>query len=91
MLVVGTDDSGLAHPDWRENLKLALRLQAAMNENCPTLARPISLRESRFNQQATTGSLILEVGTNGNTLQEALSAVELFADSISGLLLSLVK
>jgi stage II sporulation protein P len=40
MLVMGSNDSGLQHDSWQENLKLALRLQYSMNELYPTLARP---------------------------------------------------
>lgn len=91
MLVVGTDEAGLEHPQWQENLKLALRMQAAMNQSYPTLARPISLRTSRFNQHATTGSLLVEIGCSGNTLQEALNAVRLFAESAAKVILELVE
>ena len=79
MLCVGTDGSGLEHPDWRENLKLALHLQQAMVEQEPALARPITLVNSRYNQHTGPGSLIVEVGYNGNSLQEALAAARAFA------------
>ena len=91
MFVVGTDDSGLEHPKWRENLKLALYLQAAVHTAHPTLQRPVKLVKERYNQQLTTGSLILEVGSNGNTLAEALNAIELFADAAGPALAALVK
>lgn len=79
MLVVGSNDTGLEHPRWKENLTLAIRLQGGMNALSPTLARPITIRTNRFNQQLTTGSLLVEVGSHGNTLQEALAAARLFA------------
>lgn len=79
MLVVGSNDSGLEHPNWRKNLTLALDLQARLAEKDPTLARPITIRTGRFNQHLTTGSLLVEVGSHGNTLQEALAAARLFA------------
>ena len=81
MLVVGSNDTGLSHPNWQKNLTLALRLEGRMNEAAPTLARPITIRTNRFNQQLTTGSLLVEVGSHGNTLQEALAAARLFADT----------
>ena len=37
MLVVGTDDGGLEHPDWRQNLSLAAVLQGTLNAACPCL------------------------------------------------------
>lgn len=79
LLVLGSDDSGLSHPKWRENLTLAVKLQQTMNSLWPTLARPITLRTSRFNQQLTNGSLLVEIGCHGNTLQEALAGARLFA------------
>ena len=90
MMLCGSDASGLDHPNWRQNLKLALYLQKALVEKYPTLARPVALVEQRYNQHLTTGSLILEVGSSGNTLQEALTAVRLFADAAGPALLELV-
>lgn len=79
MLVVGTDQNGADHPNWRNNLSLAIALERAMNQEAPTLARPINLRTSAFNQQLSPGSLLVEVGTHGNTLQESIAAARRFA------------
>lgn len=79
MLVVGTDQNGANHPNWRNNLSLAIALERAMNQEAPTLARPINLRTSAFNQQLSPGSLLVEVGTHGNTLQESIAAARRFA------------
>lgn len=81
MLVVGTNAGGQKHDNWRQNLALAVEIQHQLNDDAPTFARPIVLRSSRFNQQLTPGSLLVEVGSHGNTLQEALSAARLFARS----------
>ena len=91
MLLVGTGENGLEHPRWEENLKLALRLRRAMEAAYPGLARPIDLVQERYNQQYTTGSLIVEVGSSGNTLPEAERAVRLFARAAGPVLLSLVS
>ena len=90
MLLVGTDESGLAHPDWRGNLAFALYLQNAANSAFPTLMRPVALVPQRYNQQLTPGSLIVEVGSSGNTLREALAAIRLFGRAIAPALLDLV-
>ena len=58
-----------AHPD--------LRLRHG-----PGLARPLNLRMERFNEDLTPVSCLLEVGTAGDTLQEALTAVQLFGNSL---------
>ena len=89
MILVGTGENGLSHPQWQENLKLALLMQQRAAEKYPTLMRPLAIRRERYNQQLTTGSLIIEVGSNGNTLAEALTAVRLFADAVSPALLEL--
>ena len=91
MLLVGTDDSGLYHPNWRSNLSLALYLQNAVSAVHPTLMRPVSLVQQRYNQHLTGGSLILEVGSSGNTLQEALAAIRLFAGAAAPALLALTE
>ncbi len=87
MFVMGTDVN-LEHPLWRENLKLALTLQTAVLERYDTLMRPIVVCDYRYNQQLTTGSLLLEVGTAGNTLDEALAAVRAFAAAVGPVLYS---
>ena len=79
MLVCGTNDGGLTHPDWQKNLDLAAHIQLRMTAIEPTLARPVNLRSQRFNQHLTTGSLLVEVGTSGNTLQEAIRGARYFA------------
>lgn len=86
MLVIGSNDSGLNHPKWQENLKFAIQIQKQLNKDYPTLARPMSLRSSRYNQQVTVGSLLVEVGCNGNSLQEAIGGVRLFGNSLAEVL-----
>ena len=71
MFVIGSN-ANLTHDHWQENMKLAAKLQQTANEMFPGLMRPINLREERFNQQASMGSIIIEIGSNGNTLEEAI-------------------
>lgn len=87
MLVMGTDECGFEHSGWRDNMTLAVHLQAAMLAIDPTLPRAIDLRQQRFNQHATSGSILVEVGTSGNTLQEAIRGGRLFAEAASAVLL----
>ncbi|HOJ48201.1 MAG TPA: stage II sporulation protein P [Bacillota bacterium] len=79
MLVVGTNQGGADHPNWRKNLTVAVALQETMNRDYPTLSRPICLRSASFNQQLSPGYLLLEVGSCGNTIEEAKNAAKLFA------------
>ena len=54
-------------------------LQQNLLEDYPTLMRPMTLRNSNYNQHLTTGSMLVEIGTAGNSLSEALRAAQLFA------------
>ena len=91
LFIVGTGENGLYHPNWRENLKLALYLQSAMDGRYPTLARPVSLVKERYNQHLSDGMLILEVGSTGNTLSEAITAAELFGECAGPALAALIE
>ena len=91
MLVVGTDGTNKFHPLWQENLSFAMHLQRRLLDDHKALARPMVLRSSRFNQHLRTGSLLVEVGTHGNTLEEALLGARLFAESAGKTLKTLIK
>lgn len=82
MLVVGSDASGLQHPDWPENMSLAVKLHAQLERLAPGICRPISFRSQRFNQDLSPGALIVEVGSAGNTRQEALLAADILGAAI---------
>lgn len=88
MLVVGTDSMGLSHPNWRGNLNFAAKIQNAAEKMYPGLMRPIDLRRERFNMHMTRGSLLLEVGSNGNSLAEALEGGADVAKAIAAVLLN---
>lgn len=85
MLVVGTDAGGRDHPNWKENLALAVKLQVQLQKQTPGICRPISFRAQRFNQDLSAGGMLIEVGAAGNTRQEALLAAEVLAQGIIAL------
>ena len=74
MSVVGTDSAGAYHPDWRENLTVAVQLQRRLNRAYTAFTRPINLRTATFNAQYASGSILLEIGAAGNSVTEARSA-----------------
>ncbi len=88
MIVSGSDSMGLENPNWRENLKFAAKIQSAAQVMYPGLMRSVNLRSERFNLHTTTGSLIIEVGSNGNTLEEAKNAARCIGRAISAVLLN---
>ena len=82
MFVIGTDQK-LSNPNWRENLKLALKVQKRLNEICPGLAKPIYISKNRYNQHLTNGSVIIEIGGDGNVLDECLLSTKYLAQAIN--------
>ncbi len=82
MFVIGTNANGLKHDKWMENLKYAITIQNRANEMYPGLFRDINLSKSRYNQHVSTGSFIIEVGTTGNTLEEAKNSMKYLANVI---------
>ena len=82
MIVCGTDGTGLSHPGWMSNLNFAFKIQEHADKMYPGLMRPINLRKERFNQHLTEGSLILEIGTHGNSLEEAKSGAKVLGQII---------
>ena len=85
MLVMGSDKGNLSYPNWETNLALAVKLQAQLETDFPGLCRPVKLAASRYNQDLSTGALLVEVGAAGNTHTEAMGAAELLAQSILAL------
>ncbi len=88
MLVAGTDESGYSHPDWRVNLGNALLWKDTMDRLYPSLSRPIYVRTVRFNQHVSTGAMLLEVGSCGNTFGEAKAAAAKAAEALAVLIRS---
>ena len=80
MLVVGTN-----HENYEENLSLALKLHAQLEKQFPGITRPLQLRSSRFNQDLHPGAVLVEVGSAGNSHQEALTAAGELAKAIIAL------
>ncbi len=79
MFVVGTDAGGLNHPDWKQNLRFAIGLQSHLSGICDTIMRPVNLRNERFNQHLSPAYIIVECGTNGNSLEEVSRSVQILA------------
>ena len=88
MLVVGSDQSGYYHPNWRSNLSLALRYRKHLSEISDEFVRPIYLRTGRFNQQVSVGSMLLEIGSCGSTLEEAENAAVYAAQALADMIYS---
>lgn len=79
---------GSNHDGWQENLKLAVAVAEAVKADYPTVMRPITLRNSNYNQHKSLGSMLVEVGAAGNSLDEALNSARIFADGFARVVLA---
>lgn len=86
MFVIGTDAGGLWHPNWRENLKFAIKIQAKANEMYPGLFKTMMLTKSRYNQHTGKYASIIEVGATGNTLEQCLTSMKYLAKVMNEIL-----
>lgn len=87
MVIAGCDNGGsIALPNWRLNLRLAAAWEAAMEESHPGLTRPVLCGYRFYNQDLTTGSLLIEVGGHANTLDEAIRAGRYAAEGLAKIL-----
>ncbi len=74
---------GSNHDGWQENLKLAVAIAENIQADYPTVMRPITLRNSNYNQHKSLGSMLVEVGAAGNSLDEALNSARIFANAFA--------
>ena len=90
MLLAGCDADGSwgDFPRWEENLRLDLRVQEKLQELFPGLARPMSFSNSKYNMNATPGSMLVEIGTEVNTVSEARYAGQLVGEALGEVLQS---
>ncbi len=86
MFVIGTNDGGLYHPNWNQNLKFAVMLQQKAEEMYPGLFKPLMLTTSRYNQHTGKFASIIEVGATGNTLEQCLNSMKYLARVMSEVL-----
>lgn len=86
MLVMGSQSGNVKNfPNWKENLKLATKLQQTIEVMYPSLARSIHFMSKNYNESLTTGSMLIEIGTDGNTLDEAKYSAELLSSALINL------
>ena len=80
MFVIGTNDGGLWHPNWNQNLKFAIKIQQKAEEMYPGLFKTMMLTKSRYNQHTGKYASIIEVGATGNTLDQCLLSMKYLAE-----------
>ena len=92
MIITGAQDGKITEfPQWETNLDFALRLQKAANDKYENLMKPIMFCCRKYNMDITPYSLLIEVGTDMNTLQEAAYSGRLLGDVLSNLIKEYAK
>lgn len=85
MIMSGWGDSE-DFPTWDENLIFATKLQKECEDNYPGMTRPLYFGEFSYNMDFNNGSLLIEVGTDANTVDEASYTGELLGKALSSVL-----
>ncbi len=87
MLITGTvTTDALPHPNWGQNLTLSTHLQRALDKVSDDLMRPLNTVASRYNQHLSPGWVLVEVGAEGNTVEEAVYSGQILARTLANLL-----
>ena len=84
----GTGQTGAGYaekPDWESNRQIAQALSNRLNLQCDGLCRGVALKNGRYNQHVADCCVLIEVGNNYNTLEEALAAMPFLANAICAL------
>lgn len=83
MCVVGQGIKYADKPDFDRNFALATSLTDNLRHIDKRLARDVRVKTGRYNQHIGQLSLLIEVGHNANTLEQALHAVPSLAESLA--------
>lgn len=82
MIIVGTE-----HPNWKQNLAFAQKIEKKANELYPGLIKCVRLHKGRrYNQNLHTRALLLEIGSDLNKEEDALESAKLMADVVASVL-----
>lgn len=84
MIICGADNGGNL-PNFAQNLAFAAAWENAMESRYPGLTRPVLFDYRYYNQDLTTGSLLIEIGSHGNTLDQAKYSGRLVGQALAAL------
>ena len=86
MIISAADEGSYDIPHYLENFHFACEFQQAMEQSYSGLTRPVLFQYCQYNQQVSTGSLLVEVGSHGNTVEQAVYSGHLIGKALSELL-----
>lgn len=85
MIISGCDDGTMDMPDYMSNFRFAAALQQQLESDHPGLTRPVLFDYRKYNQDLTTGSVLIEVGGHANSIDQAVYSGELIGKSLVNL------
>ncbi len=86
MIISGCDDGTMGMPDYMKNFRFASLLQNQLESDWKGLTRPVLFDYRKYNQDLTTGSILIEVGGHANSIDQALYSGELIGKSLVNIL-----
>ncbi len=87
MVLIGNGGDYEVKPDYEANLSFARRLTDCINQKAPGVCRDVMVKNGRYNQHVGVPAILIEVGHNENTLQQALSSMPVLADALKSVLM----
>ena len=85
MIISCCDDGTMSIPDFMQNFSLAALLQSQLESDWKGLTRPILFDYRFYNQDLSTGSLLIEVGSQANSIEQVQYTGELIGKSLANL------
>lgn len=85
MIISAADDGNYNMPHYLENFHFACAFQQAIESRYPTLTRPVLFQYCQYNQQLSTGSLLIEVGSHGNSVEQAVYSGRLVGRALASM------
>lgn len=83
MIATGCNSGSVTeYPDWEQNFRFAIRVQQACETMYPGLARSMYFVSKKYNHDLNHGSILVEMGSEANTLEEAIYAGELLGKAL---------
>lgn len=86
MIISGCDDGTMGMPNYLKNFRFAAMLQQQLESDYEGLTRPILFDYRKYNQDLTTGSILIEVGGHANSIDQAVYSGELIGKSLANCL-----
>lgn len=87
MIITGCEEGPVTNfPDWKQNLTFSVQLQHKAESLYPGLMRPIFFCTRKYNMDTSHCGVLIEVGSDSNTLEEAVYSGELIGNSLAALM-----